>query len=161
MAMAMATSTYHVSEFYGNSMGGDRWNEGTYSGVRKITLTKDGDTISSLQVDYGLAGNDSTVSGISFEGSTHGIVTNSKTTYVLDFPDEYLTRMTGYFGSWFGHTVIKSLTFQTNKRVLGTSGPQDGTKFDTEVNNGKIVGFFGSSGDRLDSIGAYILKPEA
>jgi hypothetical protein len=60
-------------------MGGNRWNEGTYSGVRKITLTEDGDTISSLQLDYGLAGNDPSVSGISFEGSTHGKVRDSKT----------------------------------------------------------------------------------
>jgi hypothetical protein len=83
--------------------------------------------------------------------------------YDLDFPDEYLTRLTGYLGPWGGHSVIKSLTFYTNKRVLETGGLQSGTMFDTEVNNGngKIVGFFGSSGDRLDSIGAYILKPEA
>jgi hypothetical protein len=79
--------------------------------------------------------------------------------YNLNYPDEIVTKISGYFGShksW--PLVIKSLTFHTNQRKLGPCGQEQGTLFETEV-GGKIVGVFGTSGTVLDSIGVYMLKP--
>ena len=77
--------------------------------------------------------------------------------FTLDFPNERITKMSGYRGHADGHDLVRSLSFETNtKRTLGPYGPQSGTAFQTDV-HGSIVGFFGTSGTRLDSIGAYML----
>jgi len=74
--------------------------------------------------------------------------------YNLNYPEEFVTKITGYFGTSF----ITSLTFHTNRRrKLGPCGQKQGTYFKTEV-RGKIVGIFGSGAARVDSIGVYMLK---
>jgi hypothetical protein len=77
--------------------------------------------------------------------------------YNLNYPQEIVTKISGYFGSYYSSLVIKSLTFHTNQRTLGPSGQEKGTFFETEV-GGKIVGIFGTCGPLLDSIGVYMLK---
>jgi hypothetical protein len=78
--------------------------------------------------------------------------------YNLNYPQEIVTKISGYFGSYKDWPkVIKSLTFHTNQRTLGPSGQEQGTFFETEV-GGKIVGIFGTCGTVLDSIGVYMLK---
>ena len=64
--------SYHASESYGNSLGGDKWDDGTFSGIRKITLTAKATTLTSIQVTYGLLGNDPSVLHRDFGGITHG-----------------------------------------------------------------------------------------
>ncbi|KAF6159447.1 hypothetical protein GIB67_032218 [Kingdonia uniflora] len=78
----------------------------------------------------------------------------------LNFPHEYLTTVNGYYGSIKrGDTIfILSLTLQTNKQKYGPFGTNQGTYFSFSITGGMIVGFHGSSGWYLDSIGVY-LKP--
>lgn len=80
--------------------------------------------------------------------------------YNLNYPEEIVTKVSGHTGRGFGISwpVITSLTFHTNQRKLPSYGQAEGTPFETEE-GGKIVGVFGLSGTRLDSIGVYMLKP--
>ncbi|KAI6688391.1 hypothetical protein NL676_025219 [Syzygium grande] len=65
-------------------------------------------------------------------------------------PDEYLTSISGVrLGG------IRSLTFQTNKRTIGPIGKEWGKHFSTPAIGGKIVGFYGMSGEQLEAMGAY------
>lgn len=82
---------------------------------------------------------------------------------VLDYPEEYLTSVHGYYLSyWCLPTYILSLTFKSNKRTYGPFGSEDrdGKYFSIEVPRCKIVGFHGRSDELIElrSIGAY-LKP--
>lgn len=71
----------------------------------------------------------------------------------MDFPKEYLVSVSGYVREYSGSTVIGSLTFESNKRKHGPYGPQEGTVF---YISGRIIGFNGSSGFVLNSIGAHL-----
>lgn len=73
----------------------------------------------------------------------------------LDYPEEYITSMSGYYGRQGGLTVIKSLTFQSSRRVYGPYGKEEGKNFQCWPRIGKLVGLYGKSGTYLDSIGAY------
>jgi hypothetical protein len=75
----------------------------------------------------------------------------------LDFPDEVLVSVSGYYGSVCGTPVIiRSLTFQSNSSTYGPFGTEDGTPFSLPVSSGKIIGFHGRSGSYLNSIGFYL-----
>lgn len=154
---------YYASGSYGNRLGGKRWDDGTFSGVRKITMTATDHTLNSLKVTYALEGYDPSVRMKDFGGFTHGGDGHQRKEFTLDYPREYLTKMSGYMGMApppnkpdDRYYVVKSLSFHTNQRTLGPCGPQEGTPFETEV-DGVIVGFFGSSAGLLDSVGAYML----
>lgn len=74
----------------------------------------------------------------------------------LNDSDEYLTSISGYIRSSSScPTVIRSLTFQSNKRTIGPFGDEKGAYFSSPTTGGKIIGFYGRSGDHLDAIGAY------
>jgi len=73
----------------------------------------------------------------------------------LDYPREYLTSFSGHFGSFFGHTIVRSLTFFSNERTYGPFGEEVGEHFHFPSIGKKIVGFHGRSGVFLDSLGAY------
>jgi hypothetical protein len=77
---------------------------------------------------------------------------------VFDFPSEVLTHITGFYGSAIimGPTVIRSLTFHTNKRTYGPYGDEVGTYFSTNFTNGRIVGFHGREGWYIDGIGVHV-----
>nr|ABK21593.1 unknown [Picea sitchensis]ABK24772.1 unknown [Picea sitchensis] len=161
--MAMSRS-YYASPYYGNSKGGKRWEDGTFTSVKKITMTANDMTLTSAQLHYGLAGHDPSVRWKSFGGVVHGGGDKTATTtkeFVLS-PHECLTKMTGYKGmyrdEWNNEwCVIKSLTFYTDKGRTFSCGPKVGDYFETTV-DGEIVGFFGSASDSLlDSIGVYML----
>lgn len=74
----------------------------------------------------------------------------------LDYPDEYLTSMSGNYGLLGAYELVTSLTFQSNRSTYGPFGSGGGKPFSFTSGAGKIVGFFGRSGIYLDSIGAYI-----
>ena len=74
----------------------------------------------------------------------------------LDFPSEYITEVSGYTGKVRGYTVVRSLTFKTNKKTYGPYGVTSGTPFNLPIENGLIVGFKGSIGYWLDYIGFYL-----
>lgn len=71
--------------------------------------------------------------------------------------NEFLTSMKGTYGSFNGNVVVTSLEFisdgGSSKGIFGqlTSNP-----FSVSLSSGKIIGFHGSSGDYLHSIGVYL-----
>lgn len=82
----------------------------------------------------------------------------------LDYPEEYLTSVHGYYKStWYLPTYISSLTSTSNRKVYGPFGDyeNEGRKYFTiQVSGSKIVGFHGRSDEWFDlrALGAY-LKP--
>ena len=77
---------------------------------------------------------------------------------IFDFPSEVLTHITGFYDSAIimGPTVVRSLTFHTNKRTYGPYGDEYGTYFSTSFTNGRIVGFHGREGWYIDGIGVHV-----
>ena len=74
-------------------------------------------------------------------------------------PGEILTKISGFYGVHGFWVIIKSLTFHTNKNKLGPYGREHGTYFQTNKEEGKIIGIHGFGGTRfIDSIGVYMLK---
>lgn len=78
----------------------------------------------------------------------------------LDYPDEFLTSIHGYYGSLnqWGTTFVRSLSLESNTKKYGPFGVEEGTYFSFPLTGGKIVGFHGRCGWYLDAIGVY-LKP--
>lgn len=136
------------------SFGGSRgmfFNDGTYSSIRRITVTVNQETLTSVQLDYGIEGQ-------IFRGVRHGGANGTAIVYELN-PGEIVTKISGFYGGHHSWVIIKSLTFHTNRTKLSQCGPEHGTYFQTNKEEGKIIGIhgFGSAGF-LDSIGVYMLK---
>ncbi|KAK1296148.1 hypothetical protein QJS10_CPB15g02025 [Acorus calamus] len=78
----------------------------------------------------------------------------------LDFPNEWLVCITGFYGEGADgeeSEVLKSLTFYTNKGKYGPLGKEIGKFFTTAGPPGKVVGLMGSSGgEYLNSIGVHV-----
>lgn len=76
----------------------------------------------------------------------------------LDYPDEYLTSITGCYGklSEWGPPIVRSLTLKSNKKPYGPFGVEQGTCFSLPISGGMIVGFHGNAGWFLDSIGVHL-----
>lgn len=72
--------------------------------------------------------------------------------------EEYITSFAGYLKTANDSgTLISSLTFQTNKRLLGPIGREEGLYFSLPSKEaGKVIRIFGRSGDYLESIGAQV-----
>ncbi|KAL5203031.1 hypothetical protein ABZP36_013983 [Zizania latifolia] len=131
--------------------GGYPWNDGVYSTIRQVMITH-GAAIDSIRIEYDLK-------GTSVWSETHGSTDGGSETdkVKLDFPDEILVSVSGYYGSVCGTPVIiRSLTFQSNLSKYGPFGTEDGTPFSFPVSSGKIIGFHGRSGSYLHSIGFYL-----
>ncbi|KAL6610464.1 hypothetical protein ACP70R_040433 [Stipagrostis hirtigluma subsp. patula] len=131
--------------------GGYPWDDGVYSTIRQIVITH-GAAVDSIRFEYDLKGS-------SVWSETHGGTdAGSETDKVkLDFPDEVLVSVSGYYGSVCGTPVIiRSLTFQSNRSKYGPFGTEDGTPFSLPVSSGKIIGFHGRSGSYLNSLGFYL-----
>ncbi|KDP38565.1 hypothetical protein JCGZ_04490 [Jatropha curcas] len=132
---------------------GFRWDDGVFSAVRQLVIAH-GSGIDSIQIEYD-------EKGTSIWSEKHGGNGGSRVDKVkLDYPDEYLTSVHGYYGSLneWGSVFVLSLTFQSNKRTYGPFGVEQGTYFCFPMTGGRIVGFHGKSGWFLDAIGIY-LKP--
>ena len=54
--------------------------------------------------------------------------------------------------------MITSLSFLINSNIKGPYGSETGTPFSIPIQGSEVVGFFGSSGWYLDSVGLYV-KP--
>ncbi|PIA55913.1 hypothetical protein AQUCO_00700319v1 [Aquilegia coerulea] len=132
---------------------GDLWDDGVYTTVKQLVIAH-GAGIDCMQIEYDKKGS-SVWSGK--HGGSGGIKVDQ---IKLDFPDEFLTSISGHYGSindW-SPVFVRSLTFQSNRKTYGPFGTQQGNQFSFSMNGGRIVGFHGRSGWYLDSIGVY-LKP--
>ena len=78
----------------------------------------------------------------------------------FEHPHEFLTNISGYYGSMIlrGPTVVKSLTFYTNKKKYGPFGDEQGIPFSSGSKDGIIVGFHGRKGWFVESIGVHVLE---
>ncbi|KAL3634253.1 hypothetical protein CASFOL_021307 [Castilleja foliolosa] len=126
------------------------WDDGVYSTIRQLEIAH-GVGIDSIKIEYDMKGK-------SVWSDKHGGRGGSKFDKVrLEYPNEYLTSLHGHCGSLQerGPIIVRSLTFETNKRKYGPFGVQEGTYFTSKM-NGKIVGFVGKCGWYLDSVGVYI-----
>ncbi|XP_030472553.2 jacalin-related lectin 4-like [Syzygium oleosum] len=130
---------------FGNRNCEGRWDDGKHTDVRQIDVVS-GSAIEAITFTY--------EPGRSFAHGTSGGGTTNKIN--LDWLIEYLTSVSGYITSDFGSTIIHSLTFQSNKRTYGPFGTETGRKFSFPATGGKIIGFYGSSGSHLESLGAYL-----
>ncbi|KAE8659886.1 Jacalin-related lectin 3 [Hibiscus syriacus] len=128
--------------------GGSSWDDGVYSTIRQLVIAH-GFCIDSIQIEYDNKGNP-------LWSKKHGGNGGSKTDKVkLDFPNEFLTSVHGYYGSLKerGPILVRSLTFHSNRKTYGPFGIEQGTSF--SMNKGKIIGFHGRSGWYLDAIGVH------
>lgn len=145
---------YCATRLYGNSQNGLKWDDGTFSGIKRIVVTTDADAVTSLTVMYALEGRDPSVRHQDFGGLKHGGTGDNKKEFLLDFPREYLVKIRGNVGQAGG---ITSLSFETNRRKLEPCGREVGTPFETDA-DGVIVGLFGTATTTsLSSLAAYML----
>ncbi|KAK2654784.1 hypothetical protein Ddye_014640, partial [Dipteronia dyeriana] len=83
-------------------------------------------------------------------------------TILLDWPNEYLTEISGSTGTFNRDEVIGTLSFTTNRNnKYGPFGSvNDGKPFEfISKKNGAIVGFFGRQGNFIDAVGVYYKGP--
>ncbi|XP_050372399.1 uncharacterized protein LOC126790267 [Argentina anserina] len=146
---------------FGSDSGGDRFDDGVHTAVRQVVICYAPSSIRYIQIEYD-------DNGKSYWSPKHGYSSSLSLdkieTIKLDYPDEYLTSIHGYYKStWYLPTYVSSLTFTSNRKVYGPYGDyeNEGRKYFTiQVSGSKIVGFHGRSDDWFDlrALGAY-LKP--
>lgn len=133
--------------------GGSAWDDGSYSGIREITIVH-GRCIDSIKVVYDKNGKPTM-------GEKRGGVGGTRNSEIkLQFPDEYLISVSGYISPvvYGGSPVIRSLTFKSNRRTFGPYGVEEGTPFSLPIEGGQIVGFKGRSDWYLDAIGCHLSR---
>nr|POE84503.1 isoform 3 of jacalin-related lectin 3 [Quercus suber] len=133
--------------------GGVQFDDGRYTGVREIHLARTGGLV-SIKVCYDLNGQ--AIWGN--KNGRNGGLTVEKIRF--EYPHEVLTHISGYYGSVIlrGPTIIKSITFHTNKKKYGPFGNEQGIPFSSASKDGVIVGFHGRKGWFVDSIGVHVLE---
>lgn len=128
--------------------GGNPWDDGVSAGIRQIILVHGG-VIDSINIEYERNG--------VFVWSKHGGMGGNNIEKIeLDYPKERITSISGHYD-----TYLRSLTFESNLKIYGPYGVEDGTYFSFSMAEGKIVGFHGRSGWYLDCIGVYISNLQA
>lgn len=132
--------------------GGRAWDDGVYSGIKQIFITKS-EAICSIQIEYDRNGQ----SVWSPRHGGHGGTTTHRVK--LDYPHEVLICISGYYGSINDEEkfkVIRSLTFYTSRGKYGPFGEEVGTYFTSTTTQGKVVGFHGRCSSYLDAIGVHM-----
>lgn len=118
------------------------WNEGTYSGIRRITIIVNQRTLTTLQLDYGVEG-DITVKDRDFWGIHHGGDDCTKIVYHMNYLKNLSLKLVAImvvFGIGFILCYCEILAH-----------------FETEPLAGKIVGMHGfGSPSYVDSAGVYM-----
>ncbi|KAJ9536358.1 hypothetical protein OSB04_un000450 [Centaurea solstitialis] len=79
----------------------------------------------------------------------------------IDYPNEYLTSISGTFENFNGFVLLTSLCFDTNQMRFGPYGLKSGTPFSYNGTGGVIVGFHGRvDPNGLSAVGIYVM-PES
>jgi hypothetical protein len=94
------------------------------------------------------------VLGQKYESPWHGGAGGTLSVFTLA-PDEYITRVNGKYGAFMDHLEI--ITNKGHFKGWGGTGGQIGFVYNAPPGS-KIHGFFGHSGDLLDSIGVFFKK---
>ncbi|XP_070670346.1 jacalin-related lectin 3-like [Malus domestica] len=138
--------------------GGDvgrAWDDGVFSGISQIHLTREAEGICSVQIEYDRNGQ------FIWSAKHGGNGGTSPHRIKLEYPHEVITCISGYYGciskdQGQGPKIIKSLTFFTSRGKYGPFGEQVGTFFTSTATEGKLVGFHGRSSLYLDAIGVHM-----
>ncbi|KAH7567215.1 hypothetical protein JRO89_XS07G0032900 [Xanthoceras sorbifolium] len=133
--------------------GGKPWDDGVFSGIKQIFLTRTDASVCSVQIEYDRNGQ--SVWSIKHGGNGGTFTHRLK----LECPNEVLNCISGYYGSITRDErpkVIKSLTFYTTRGKYGPFGEEVGTYFTSTMTEGKVVGFHGRSSFYLDAIGVHM-----
>ncbi|KAF8112434.1 hypothetical protein N665_0064s0066 [Sinapis alba] len=133
--------------------GGKPWDDGVFSGIKQIFVTRAKDAISSLQVEYDKNGQ----SVWSVEHGGHSGVATHR--IILEYPNETLTCISGYYGPLNNSdksNVVKSLSFYTSRGKYGPYGEETGTFFTSTKSQGKVLGLHGRSSSYLDAVGVHM-----
>ncbi|XP_072956341.1 protein GOS9-like [Typha angustifolia] len=135
-----------VGKFGGN--GGGAFDMGAATRLTDIKI-RHGAAIDAIQIKYEVDGK---IKWSPQYGGNGGVLAE------IDLKDgEFLTSISGYYGSFGNIIVVRSLSFGTNlNSTYGPYGVQQGTPFSIPLQAGKIVGFFGRSGALVDAIGVYL-----
>ncbi|KAF8013844.1 hypothetical protein BT93_I1643 [Corymbia citriodora subsp. variegata] len=135
---------------------GNAWDDGIFKGVKKVCIAVMED-IRYIKIVY----DDGSRNGRTV---IHGDYTGEFSCYekgiILEYPKEYLISISGYTRE---DGSIRSLTFHSNKKRHGPYGTKEGEYFWYPSNGTKIIGFYGTWGKTLDSIGVYAepIQPHA
>ncbi|KAK7305408.1 hypothetical protein VNO77_43314 [Canavalia gladiata] len=133
--------------------GGRPWDDGVFIGIKQIYLTRAPEGICSIQIEYDR--NKQSVWSIKHGGNGGNTMHRIK----LEYPNEVLTCISGYYGSINADErpiIIKSLTFYTSRGHYGPFGDEVGKYFTSTTTEGKVVGLHGRSSLYLDAIGVHM-----
>ncbi|XP_010265580.1 PREDICTED: jacalin-related lectin 3-like [Nelumbo nucifera] len=133
--------------------GGGEWDDGSHSTVKRLIISH-GWVIDSIEVEYG------DDEGRSVSHGRHGGGGGTRSEIDLDYPDEFITAIHVTYGTFVWLPVVKAvhtLEIETNRRRYGPFGFGTGRRsFTYRAANGMIVGFHGTSGSFLNSIGVHV-----
>ncbi|AEE32752.1 Mannose-binding lectin superfamily protein [Arabidopsis thaliana] len=131
--------------------GGKQWDDGAdHDNVAKVYIRGGLEGIQYIKFDYVKDGKtiDASIHGVSGSGFTQ--------TFEIDYQNsEYIVSVDGYYDK---SGTMQALEFKTNLKTSEVIGyPKGTTKFSLGGVNGKmVIGFHGSAGKVLNSIGAYL-----
>ena len=135
--------------------GGSSWDDGVLThkpqivGIRSMTI-RHGNQVDGIQVTYVLADN------TTYTAPNHGGSGGSPSSFTLA-EGERIVRMEGKTNNTLVDQVtFIALTADGTQKTYGPFGKTGKTPFAVD---GYILGFFGRSGNLLDSLGAYFLPP--
>ncbi|KAJ9559946.1 hypothetical protein OSB04_005106 [Centaurea solstitialis] len=123
---------------------GKQWDDGVFSAVKQIHYLK---VFRAVQFVY--VKRDSKFCLSPMHGGTCEDKVELASLVNLDGTDEYLTRISGFYGpveGFNGLEAITSITFHTSKTIYGPYGEEGGdgyTYFTSTESPGKVVGFHG------------------
>lgn len=132
-------------------LGGCAWDDGKFNGVREIVVMFN-EVIHCIMFAYDKSGEQfwSVMHGGQAKGAKANV---HKVT--LNYPCEYLTSISGYKREDGDDAIVQSLSFYSNRRRYGPFGNETGKYFWHPSTRSKIIGFYGSCGETLKSIGVY------
>uniref|UniRef100_A0ACD6AJ50 Uncharacterized protein n=1 Tax=Avena sativa TaxID=4498 RepID=A0ACD6AJ50_AVESA len=123
-------------------------------GVNRVVkvVVRHGDTVDAISVLYERNGREEWTDLWGGQGGTLSEICLG--------PEEHFTSVVGHYGELDGSFAVRSLTFIGNRRSFGPYGQEDGVPFALPAAGGKILGFHGRSGRRLDALGTYVKMPD-
>ncbi|XP_010535270.1 PREDICTED: jacalin-related lectin 5-like [Tarenaya hassleriana] len=130
--------------------GNTAFDDGAYDSVTKVYVGQGESSVSYVKFEYEKGGK--------LETRDHGKKSLLGAEMFELKPGEYITSIEGYHDKIYGYPVevITALIFKTSQgRTSDQFGVAAGTKFELDGKGGRLVGFHGSVGDVVHSLGAY------
>nr|GME10095.1 mannose/glucose-specific lectin-like [Ipomoea batatas] len=154
----MAVSTDAATGPLGNN-GGNFWSFRPVNKINQIVISSGGPGNNNpIGITFSSTNNDGSKDTLTIGGGGTDTTVIRNDMINIDGADEYLTEISGTFGPFIdmSFNVLRSIKFTTNVRAFGPYGPNVGTPFNFQTQNGsKIVGFFGRAGFYVDAVGTY------